>query len=124
MTNPNCPICHGIGWVCENHPEKAWDKEIGCDCGAGMPCECVRANGLEEPDVSWVLSENPRQTHWQRVPPADSYSILANFGNVGAVSVIPPPRLGLCIHWRNHALGGVEQWKPVLSVRTKAIAIR
>ena len=24
-------------------------------CGAGMPCECVRADGLEEPDVSGYL---------------------------------------------------------------------
>lgn len=30
-----CPICHGIRWVCENHPDKAWDKKLGCECGAG-----------------------------------------------------------------------------------------
>src|SRR3569832_1040562 len=23
MTNPRCPICHGLGWVCENHPHRA-----------------------------------------------------------------------------------------------------
>jgi hypothetical protein len=33
----------GIGWVCENHPQRAWAKELGCQCGAGMPCECLRA---------------------------------------------------------------------------------
>src|SRR6266850_1397810 len=49
-------ICHGIGWVCENQPEQAWDKEIGCDCGAGMPCKC---NSGEEPDISQVIEENP-----------------------------------------------------------------
>jgi len=53
MTNPNCPICHGVGWVCENHPELAWDKEIGCTCGAGMPCKC---NSGEEPGVSQVIA--------------------------------------------------------------------
>jgi hypothetical protein len=51
VTN-HCPICHGIGWVCENHPEQAWDKEIGCICGAGMPCKC---NSGEEPDISEVM---------------------------------------------------------------------
>jgi hypothetical protein len=30
MTDPKCPICFGIGWVCENHPEKAWDEDLGC----------------------------------------------------------------------------------------------
>jgi hypothetical protein len=60
MTNPNCTICHGIGWVCENHPEKAWDKEIGCDCGAGVPCKC---NSGEEPDISHVIEENPPTRH-------------------------------------------------------------
>jgi hypothetical protein len=44
----DCPICFGIGWVCENHPDRAWDKQLGCDCGAGMPCKC---NSDEEPDV-------------------------------------------------------------------------
>jgi hypothetical protein len=39
--NPNCPICRGIGWVCENHPEKPWDLELGCVCGAGAPCNDV-----------------------------------------------------------------------------------
>jgi hypothetical protein len=50
----NCPICFGIGWVCENHPDRAWDKELGCQCGAGMPCQC---NGGEELDSSRVIIE-------------------------------------------------------------------
>jgi hypothetical protein len=29
----NCPICFGIGWVCENHPNRAWHDELGCQCG-------------------------------------------------------------------------------------------
>jgi hypothetical protein len=53
-------ICHGIGCVCENQPEQAWDKEIGCDCGAGMPCKC---NSGEEPDISQVIEENPPPRH-------------------------------------------------------------
>lgn len=35
--DPGCPHCEE-GWVCENHPEKAWPTK--CDCGAGMPCDC------------------------------------------------------------------------------------
>ncbi len=33
-------------------------KELGCECGAGMPCEFVRADGLEEPDVSRVMDQH------------------------------------------------------------------
>jgi len=25
----NCPVCFGIGWVCENHPDRAWHDELG-----------------------------------------------------------------------------------------------
>ena len=39
--NPlDCPNCKGTLWVCENHPDKAWDSSDGCECGAGMPCAC------------------------------------------------------------------------------------
>jgi hypothetical protein len=54
-----CLVCFGLGWVCENHSNRAWSDEFGCQCGAGMPCECVRADGLEEPDVSGVMIINP-----------------------------------------------------------------
>ena len=57
--SPTCPICFGIGWVCENHPKRVWSEELGCQCGAGMPCECNRTDGLREPDVSTVLVEIP-----------------------------------------------------------------
>ncbi|NEV03192.1 hypothetical protein FNJ47_48495, partial [Bradyrhizobium sp. UFLA 03-164] len=41
LINPNCPICGGLGWVCENHPHLAWTKDPrGCQCGAGMRCAC------------------------------------------------------------------------------------
>ena len=36
-----CEVCLGEGWVCEDHPLKAWDGGDGC-CGApGMPCVCT-----------------------------------------------------------------------------------
>jgi hypothetical protein len=52
--NAKCPICSGLGWVCENHPDRVWSEELGCQCGAGMPCKGVAADGLEEPNVSGV----------------------------------------------------------------------
>ena len=54
-----CAICKGIGWVCENHPDKAWDKQLGCECGAGMPCRCnkKREPGIDESDIPEVLTD-------------------------------------------------------------------
>jgi hypothetical protein len=63
MIDPECPICFGLGWVCENHPKRVWDEQKGCQCGAGMPCECVRAGGLEEPDVREILTAIPPIKH-------------------------------------------------------------
>ena len=59
MINPNCRSCCGLGWVCENHPERAWDEALGCQCGAGMLCECQHADGLEPPDISKIMEEEP-----------------------------------------------------------------
>jgi hypothetical protein len=56
--NPKCPICFGIGWVCENHPDRAWDDELGCTCGAGQPCSCNQTDGIDEPDISQVIVES------------------------------------------------------------------
>jgi len=49
----NCPVrLYRLGL--RNHPDifQAWHEELGCMCGAGMPCKC---NSGEEPDVSKVL---------------------------------------------------------------------
>jgi hypothetical protein len=59
----DCPICFGIGWVCENHPDKAWDRRLGCDCGMGVPCRCNETDGVDQPDVSQVLSEKLPTKH-------------------------------------------------------------
>jgi hypothetical protein len=41
MTDKNCEICKGTGWVCENHTDTPWGEGEGeCDCGAGSPCTC------------------------------------------------------------------------------------
>jgi hypothetical protein len=32
----DCPTCCGIGWVCENHPDKAFDDELSCTWGEGI----------------------------------------------------------------------------------------
>ena len=56
----------GLGWVCENHPDKAYTElEGGCQCGAGMICERNRANGEDAPDVKGIIEEvagEPRKT--------------------------------------------------------------
>lgn len=57
MTKANCSVCHGLGWVCENHPDRAWSEEDGCQCGAGMPCECNRVEGEDIPDIEGIIEE-------------------------------------------------------------------
>ena len=61
MINPNCPICFGIGFVCENHPDRAWSAKLGCQCGAGEPCACNRSPdinaGIEGPDASHIIED-------------------------------------------------------------------
>ena len=49
--NPACPVCNGVGWVCENHPDKPWDADLGCVCGAGVPCKCNETGGVDDPDA-------------------------------------------------------------------------
>lgn len=65
MTNPKCPVCFGIGFVCENHPQRAWSEIFGCPCGAGMLCKCNHGDRVE-PVASGVLveiMENPTTKH-------------------------------------------------------------
>ena len=33
-----CGNCQGLKLVCENHRDKPWQADIGCDCGGGAPC--------------------------------------------------------------------------------------
>jgi hypothetical protein len=42
MIDPNCAVA-SLGWVCENHPKKDWDENLGCQCGAGMRSRDVTA---------------------------------------------------------------------------------
>lgn len=57
---PGCPICKGEGWVCENHPYRAWTPE-GCQCGPGMPCECNP--NAEFPPDSKVIWDTRKEDH-------------------------------------------------------------
>lgn len=41
MTDKECNICHGEGWVCEDHADKAWKEGNGCCGAAGMECICT-----------------------------------------------------------------------------------
>jgi hypothetical protein len=59
--NRGCPICFGVGWVCENRPYLAWSEKLGCMCGAGMPVRCNRDGdpGIDLTDTSQVNEESP-----------------------------------------------------------------
>jgi hypothetical protein len=36
MIDPDCKVCLGIGWVCENHPNRAWTEDL--DVSAEPEC--------------------------------------------------------------------------------------
>ena len=42
-----------------NHPDRAWSEELGCQCGAGEPCECNNSPDInaeiEELDASHII---------------------------------------------------------------------
>ncbi len=62
--NGPCRICDGVGWVCENHPDKPFKGLSGrldaCSCGAGMPCTCNESAERPEtpPGFTVVIDEN------------------------------------------------------------------
>lgn len=42
-----CPLCKGIGWVCERHPDRPFDGSSGCTCGGGeTPCPACNAGSI------------------------------------------------------------------------------
>ncbi|PDT77152.1 hypothetical protein CO675_11475 [Bradyrhizobium sp. C9] len=50
---PTCKRCRGARWVCENHPDRPWSADTGCEycgAGAGMICpDCNPADGFTHP---------------------------------------------------------------------------
>jgi hypothetical protein len=52
-----CPKCFGVGWVCEMHPDRPWNEDLGCMCGLGLPCEC---NAVNEDDARFLDEEITR----------------------------------------------------------------
>ena len=48
-TPVKCSLCEDCGWVCESHPNKPWEGEHACTCGAaGAPCPRCNA-GDDDP---------------------------------------------------------------------------
>ena len=57
-----------VGWPSERAKvslDRAWDEELGCVCGAGDPCICNQTDGIDEPDVSQLITDPrfPRKTN-------------------------------------------------------------
>jgi hypothetical protein len=61
LIDPGCKICFGLGWVCENHPKRAWSQRLGCQCGAGMPCACQDdPDSMDDAVVVEIVCEETR----------------------------------------------------------------
>lgn len=72
-----CKICHGEGWVCENHPNSGWQGGDAkcCDqekinrgiepdgCGAGALCICNTSNPPWHHKAPWE-EENLSKSNW------------------------------------------------------------
>ncbi len=68
-----CPHCQDTGWVCEAHPDKAFEglTDSACDCGgAGMVCRCTLPSNRR-----WITKQEARE----RWPDPTEYQRL-NFG--------------------------------------------
>jgi hypothetical protein len=50
MTDPDCSLCRGVRWVCEEHSSQPWGH-VGCK-GAGVPCPACNPAGPDEPPAS------------------------------------------------------------------------
>ncbi len=63
----DCKACANEGWVCENHPEKAWGGGYGCCGGAGTPCkecnESDRDNPPRMPEGSIIICDKDGWRH-------------------------------------------------------------
>jgi hypothetical protein len=51
-----CSRCEDTRWVCENHPDRPWDKTLpnGCECGAGAPCPDCNTGDVPDMDPDFV----------------------------------------------------------------------
>jgi hypothetical protein len=70
--NKNCPICFGIGWVCDNHPDHA--RRIR------LHVRNSRANQADEPDVSEFIIRKTDPTlrkHAMAVPTEEQIRVRA-----------------------------------------------
>lgn len=48
-TKPNCEVCLGGGWVCEEHPARPWETGSVDDCGCGAPGQPCACTGMDGP---------------------------------------------------------------------------
>lgn len=61
MIDPDCKVCLGIGWVCENHPQQAWSQKFGCECGAVCPVNVFALTALKRSLTLATYSIKDRQ---------------------------------------------------------------
>jgi len=54
--DPDCPVCKGVGLVCENHRGLSWPED--CECGDAVPCP---ACSIAQPNTPYdfVLDRAP-----------------------------------------------------------------
>jgi hypothetical protein len=61
-----CARCDGCRWVCEAHPERPWEGQTACGCGApGEPCPvCNRSDADNVPEMPEGFVVDVKREDW------------------------------------------------------------
>ena len=65
--NKYCPHCGGEGWVCEDHPDVAWDEGKGCCGGAGLESPFLNNGNYAATQVRVALRKGTRNCSRSRL---------------------------------------------------------
>ena len=68
MTKANCSVCHGLGWVCENHPTAPGVRRAAVSVAPACPANAIGLKASTFP----TLNASSRKWKASRLAPATS----------------------------------------------------
>ena len=87
-----CSVCEGERWLCQRHPEKAYNAS-GCRCAVGLPCP---ACNVVSPSVSYSLRRHLVRPGDRMHAPYSQFVLVADALGLAAILVLKAevPSLG------------------------------